>query len=102
MPCRLDYRRPLKTRTAAFQAILSEQAAASGKPAAVIEKMVTGRMSKYYEEHCLAEQKFLVHDGDGQPPKVGKAAQASGADVLGFLRFQVGEAQHDDAAADDA
>jgi hypothetical protein len=39
--------------------IYRAQASASGKPAEVIEKMVTGRMEKYYEEFCLLEQPFV-------------------------------------------
>lgn len=38
------------------------QAASSGKPAAVIAKMVEGRLGKWYEEACLLEQKFVLDD----------------------------------------
>lgn len=42
--------------------ILRQQAATSGKPEAVIGKMVEGRLGKFYEENCLLEQKFLLDD----------------------------------------
>ena len=45
------------------RAVLSEQARASGKPEAIIEKMVDGRVRKYYEEVVLLEQVW-VHDGE--------------------------------------
>jgi elongation factor Ts len=73
--------------------ILTEQARASGKPEAIIEKMVEGRLSKYYEEVCLLDQTFVV-DGES---KVGKiledAAKDAGAPVGigGFARFALGE-----------
>lgn len=38
------------------------QAAGSGKPEAVIAKMVEGRMSKFYEEVCLLDQRFILDD----------------------------------------
>ena len=44
------------------RAVLSEQALASGKPANVVEKMVAGRLNKFYEEHALAEQKLVMDD----------------------------------------
>ena len=47
------------------RAVLSEQARQSGKPEAIIEKMVTGRIAKYYEEVVLLEQVW-VHDGESR------------------------------------
>ncbi len=47
------------------RAVLSEQARASGKPEAIIEKMVDGRIRKYYEEVVLLEQVW-VHDGESR------------------------------------
>jgi elongation factor Ts len=46
----------------AERALLREQAAASGKPAAVVEKMVDGRMGKFYERVCLLEQRYILDD----------------------------------------
>ncbi len=69
------------------KAILSEQARASGKPEAIIEKMVNGRISKYYEEVVLLEQVW-VHDGES---RVKAIAQKAGVTLAGFARFALGE-----------
>jgi len=69
------------------RAVLTEQAQASGKPPAVIEKMVEGRIRKYYEEVVLLEQVW-VHDGES---RVKAVVQKSGATLKGFARFQLGE-----------
>jgi elongation factor Ts len=69
------------------RAVLSEQARASGKPEAIIEKMVEGRVRKYYEEVVLLEQVW-VHDGESRVRAVVKKA---GAKLAGFARFQLGE-----------
>jgi elongation factor Ts len=69
------------------RAVLSEQARASGKPEAIIEKMVEGRVRKYYEEVVLLEQVW-VHDGESRVRAVIKKA---GARLTGFARFQLGE-----------
>ena len=63
------------------------QAQESGKPAEIIEKMVTGRVRKFLAESSLVEQAF-VKDPD---IKVGKLVQEAGADIKGFTRFEVGE-----------
>jgi elongation factor Ts len=69
------------------RAVLSEQARASGKPEAIIEKMVDGRIRKYYEEVVLLEQVW-VHDGESRVRAVAKKA---GVTLTGFARFQLGE-----------
>jgi elongation factor Ts len=69
------------------RAVLSEQARASGKPEAIIEKMVEGRIRKYYEEVVLLEQVW-VHDGESRVRAVVKKA---GVKLVGFARFQLGE-----------
>jgi elongation factor Ts len=75
------------------RAIYADQARASGKPDNVIEKMVEGRLRKFYEEQVLLSQIFVI---DGETP-VGKvlenAAKELGAKVQikNFVRFQVGE-----------
>jgi elongation factor Ts len=75
------------------RAILSEQALASGKPPQIVEKMVEGRLSKYFEEVCLLEQGFVIDP----ERKVGKVLEAAGTDlggpitVTGFVRFALGE-----------
>jgi elongation factor Ts len=67
--------------------VLSEQARASGKPEAIIEKMVEGRIRKYYEEVVLLEQVW-VHDGES---RVRAVVAKSGAKLIGFDRFHLGE-----------
>ncbi|GAC1348634.1 MAG: translation elongation factor Ts [Acetobacteraceae bacterium] len=69
------------------KAVLTEQARASGKPDAIIEKMVVGRIQKYYEEVVLLEQVW-VHDGESRVRAVVKKA---GATLAGFARFTLGE-----------
>jgi elongation factor Ts len=69
------------------RAILVEQARASGKPDAIIEKMVDGRVRKYYEEVVLLEQVW-VHDGESRVRAVAKKA---GVKLTGFVRFALGE-----------
>ncbi len=69
------------------KAVLSEQARASGKPENIIEKMVEGRIRKYYEEVVLLEQVW-VHDGESRVRAVAKKA---GVKLTGFVRFQLGE-----------
>jgi elongation factor Ts len=69
------------------KAVLREQAAGSGKPAAIIEKMIEGRIRKYYEEVVLLEQVW-VHDGES---RVKEVVQKAGGKLTGFDRFQLGE-----------
>jgi elongation factor Ts len=81
------------------KAVLSEQARASGKPEAIIERMVEGRIKKYYEETVLLEQVW-VHDGES---RVAAVLQKAGAKLHGFARFQLGEGvekKADDFAAE--
>ncbi len=73
--------------------VLSEQARESGKPENIIEKMVEGRLRKFFEDVCLLDQTFVV---DGET-KVSKVVEAAGKDagaavaVKGFHRFALGE-----------
>jgi elongation factor Ts len=69
------------------KAVLTEQARASGKPDAVIQKMVDGRIRKYYEEVVLLEQVW-VHDGES---RVKAVVEKAGLKLSGFARFQLGE-----------
>jgi len=75
------------------RAILSEQAAASGKPAQVIEKMVEGRLRKFYEETVLLEQVFVVDGESRVKDVVAGVANELGTSVklAGFLRYALGE-----------
>ena len=67
--------------------IFTAQAADSGKPPEIVEKMIEGRVRKYLSENSLTEQAF-VKDPD---TTVGKLVSAAGARVVGFTRFEVGE-----------
>lgn len=67
--------------------VLTEQARESGKPEGVIEKMIVGRMNKFFEEVTLLKQKFVL-DPD---VSVGEAAKKAGVEVVGFARLAVGE-----------
>ncbi|WP_419901605.1 translation elongation factor Ts [Kiloniella sp.] len=73
--------------------VLSDQARASGKPEEIIEKMLVGRLRKYYEEVCLLEQGYVI-DGENS---VGKAVELFAKDLgspvtlTGFVRYQLGE-----------
>jgi elongation factor Ts len=74
-------------------AIQKDLAMQSGKPEAVVEKMMEGRMRKYYEETVLMQQTFVI-DGETQIAKlIEKASKDLGAlvEIEGFVRFQVGE-----------
>lgn len=73
--------------------VLAEQARASGKPESIIEKMVEGRLRKFFEEACLVDQTFVI-DGESKIAKVLETASGeTGGDVAveGFLRFALGE-----------
>jgi elongation factor Ts len=87
------------------KAILMEQARDSGKPEEIIEKMVEGRLRKYFQEICLLEQAYVI-DPD---ITVGKAVEAAAAEVgapvtvKSFVRFALGdgvEKEEEDFAAE--
>jgi elongation factor Ts len=67
--------------------IFMAQAQDSGKPAEIIEKMIGGRIKKFLAENSLTEQAF-VKDPD---ITVGKLVASAGAEVISFVRFEVGE-----------
>ena len=67
--------------------IFAEQAAESGKPPEIVEKMVSGRVAKFLKEITLVGQPF-VKDPD---TSVGKLLSGAGATVTAFVRFEVGE-----------
>lgn len=81
------------------KSVLAEQARNEGKPEKIIEKMVIGRIQKYYKEVCLVDQEF-VKDPD---QTISKLLAANNAEVLAFTRFQMGEGlekRNDDFAAE--
>jgi len=73
--------------------VLADQARESGKPEEIVQKMVDGRLRKYYEEVCLLDQTFVI-DGES---KVSKAVEAAATDlgapvkITAFARVQLGE-----------
>lgn len=67
--------------------VLTEQARESGKPDAVIEKMIEGRIKKFLAEVTLVNQQFVINPD----LTVGKAAAEAGVEILAFARVEVGE-----------
>ena len=67
--------------------ILTEQAMNEGKPKEIAEKMVMGRIQKFYKEICLEEQPF-VKDGD---INVKTFVKNNGGEIKDMIRFEVGE-----------
>ena len=74
--------------------LFRRQAEAEGKPEKVIDKIVEGRVRKFYSDICLVEQSF-VKDPD---QTVGKVVEAAGGEVSvsGFVRYKLGESAADD------
>lgn len=67
--------------------VLKEQAMNEGKPAEIAEKMVNGRINKFYKEICLEEQEF-VKDSD---MTVGAFVKSKNGSIVNMVRFEVGE-----------
>jgi len=72
--------------------VFAKQAAQTGKPANVIEKIVEGRVNKYYAEVCLLEQAFVKDPDQSVGGLLAQAAKELGAAVavVGFARFRLG------------
>ncbi len=73
--------------------VLREQARASGKADAILEKMVEGRLRKFYEDVVLLEQTYVRDQESRVKQVVDAAAKEVGASVrvTGFVRFALGE-----------
>jgi elongation factor Ts len=73
--------------------IYSEQARSSGKPEPIIEKMVTGKMEKFFEENCLYEQRFIKDESVTVRELIEQAIARMGekVSVRRFVRYKVGE-----------
>lgn len=85
--------------------ILKAQAINEGKPEAIAEKMVAGRVKKYYEQNCLLDQKFVKDNDITVGQYIENTAKELGGDikVVGFTRFEKGEGlekRSDDFAAE--
>ncbi len=75
------------------RAVLTEQARASGRPENIVEKMVEGRLRKFYEESVLLEQTYVIDGESKVSAAVEAVAKEIGApvSVAGFRRFALGE-----------
>lgn len=75
------------------KAVLTQQAVESGKPQEIAEKMVNGRIQKYYSEICLLEQVFVIDGENKVGDVIANAAKDAGTDIkmTAFVRFQLGE-----------
>ena len=73
--------------------IYKAQALATGKPEAVVEKIVTGKMEKFYEENCLYEQHYIKDEGTtiGEMVNAAIAKLGENISIRRFARFKVGE-----------
>lgn len=87
------------------KAIFAEQAAQSGKPANIVEKMVEGRVRKYYDEVVLEEQAFIMDNDKKVKQVIADAAKELGTDIklTEFVMFKLGdgiEKKEEDFAAE--
>ncbi len=85
------------------KAIFVEQARESGKPENIIEKMVEGRMRKFYQESALVKQAFVMNPDVTVEQALKDAGIGDDAELTGFVRFLVGEGiekEEDDFAAE--
>lgn len=73
--------------------LFAKQAAQSGKPEKVVEKIVEGRINKFYAEVCLLEQPFVMNPDQTIGQVLAERSKQLGAEtrVTGFLRFRLGE-----------
>jgi elongation factor Ts len=69
------------------KAVQTEKARASGKPEAIIEKMIVGTIKKFYSEVTLVNQAFVMNPD----VTVGQAAKDAGAEIVSFVRLEVGD-----------
>ena len=67
--------------------VIKEQVMQEGKPAEIAEKMVTGRLNKFYKEICLEEQPFIKENS----VTVGDYVKNNGGSIVSISRFEVGE-----------
>ena len=73
--------------------VLRDQALAEGKPADIVDKIVTGRMNKFYEEVCLLEQPYVRDDSIKIKQMLTNAIQTTGENIIvrRFVRYELGE-----------
>ncbi len=77
--------------------VLKAQALAEGKPEAVIEKVISGRIAKFYEEMCLMEQPFIKDEKVKIKEMMTDAISSTGENIIvrRFARYELGEALED-------
>ena len=75
--------------------VLKNQALAEGKPEHIVEKIVSGRLAKYYEEVCLLEQDFVKDDSKKIKDLVTETISVTGENIIigRFARFAIGESK---------
>jgi elongation factor Ts len=78
-------------------AVLRSQALAEGKPEAVVEKVVAGRITKFYEEMCLLEQPFVKDEKVKIKDMLTEAIRVTGENIVvrRFARYELGESLED-------
>jgi len=84
--------------------IYAAQARATGKPEAVIQKIVTGKMEKFYEDSCLYEQHFIKDESISIGEMINQAITKLGENITirRFVRFKVGEVSGGGVGGSDA
>lgn len=77
------------------------RALAEGKPEKIVDKVVEGRLAKYYEEVCLLEQPFIKENSQTISQLLAEKGKALGDElsIAGYVRFKVGETASSEAAA---
>jgi len=77
--------------------VLKAQALAEGKPEAVVEKVVSGRITKFYEEMCLMEQPFIKNEKIKIKEMLTEAISTTGENIIvrRFARYELGESLED-------
>jgi elongation factor Ts len=77
--------------------VLKSQALAEGKPEAVVEKVVAGRIAKFYEEMCLLEQPFVKDEKVKIKDMLTEAIRVTGENIVvrRFARYELGESLED-------
>ncbi|MFQ5419623.1 MAG: translation elongation factor Ts [Anaerolineae bacterium] len=73
--------------------VLRSQALAEGKPEAIVEKIISGRMKKFYEEFCLMEQPFVKNEDINIKDMILEAIRTTGENIMirRFARYELGE-----------
>jgi elongation factor Ts len=73
--------------------IIRDQALSEGKPAEIVEKIISGRMSKFFEEYCLLEQPFVKDDSVMVKELITEAVRMMGENIMirRFVRYELGE-----------